>query len=241
MVQPDFDLSEYQRSDYPSYLSHWDGCAGLSPSFFENSVSYSAEEKKLYITVSPVYEFETMLDLYEKLEHPFPEAYQKEVAEDEVLVWREALQETREKFGNTFLVQPPVPLYPFDSTENRINAFSGTKIIVPLGEGILNFCYADLTSAFEHCTEAFQKLTQIDDAPKTVRSAEEGIILIFELYVKVFPVLSEVFYASLYTVCFPPQFTKVSAETLNYYRQYLSFLQAEFLELLEFCLDKNYC
>ncbi len=240
MVQPDFDLSEYQRSDYPSYLCHWDGCTGLSPSFFENSVSYSAEEKKLYIAVSPVYEFETMLDLYEKLEHPFPEAYQKEAAEDEVLVWREALQETREKFGNSFHVQPPVPLYPFDSTERRINAFSGTKIIVPLGEGILNFCYADLSSAFAHCAAAYRELTQIDGAPKTVRSAEEGVILIFELYAKVFPVLSEVFYASLYTACFPPQFTQVSMETLNYYRQYLSLLQAEFLELLEFCLDKNY-
>jgi len=240
MVQPDFDLSEYQRPDYPSYLSHWDGCAGLSPSFFENSVSCSAEEKKLYITVSPVYEFETMLDLYEKLEHPFPEAYQKEATEDEVLVWREALQETREKFGNTFHVQPPVPLYPFDSTERRVNAFSGTKIIVPLGEGILNFCYADLSSAFDCCAAAYRELMQTDSTPKTVRSAEEGVILIFELYGKVFPVLSEVFYASLYTACFPPQFTQVSAETLNYYRQYLSFLQAEFLELLEFCLDKNY-
>ncbi len=31
MVQPVFDLSEYQRSDNPSYLSHWDGCVGLSP------------------------------------------------------------------------------------------------------------------------------------------------------------------------------------------------------------------
>ncbi len=108
MVQPDFDLSEYQRSDYPSYLCHWDDCTGLSPSFFENSVSYSAEEKKLFITVSPVYEFETMLDLYEKLEHPFPEVYQKEASEDEVLVWREALQENREKFGqshSTLLIQ----------------------------------------------------------------------------------------------------------------------------------------
>jgi len=47
MVRPDFDLSDYQRPDNPSYLSHWDGCVGLSPSFFENSVSYSAEDKKL--------------------------------------------------------------------------------------------------------------------------------------------------------------------------------------------------
>ena len=68
MFGPSFDLSDYQHPESANYHSQWSGCADLSPSFFENSVSYLSEEKKLYISVSPVYEFEAMFDLYEDLD-----------------------------------------------------------------------------------------------------------------------------------------------------------------------------
>lgn len=240
MFRPSFDLSEYQRPESADYYSQWNGCADLSPAFFENSVSYFAEEKKLYIQVSPVYEFEAMFDLYEDLEYSIPENYQKEPTEQEVESWRSKLKEIREKFGRTFLVNPPEPLYPYDASEQRINAFSGTTIVVPLGEGILNFCYADFSSAFTHCETSYRQLTQATDTLPTIHSAEEGVIHIFEQYEKLFPALSEVFYSSIYTAAFPPQFAQATEKALGYYQQYLSLLQAEFLELLEFCLDKNY-
>ena len=100
MFRPSFDLSEYQRPESADYYSQWNGRADLSPSFFENSVSYFAEEKKLYIQVSPVYEFEAMFDLYEDLEYPIPENYQKVPTEQEVESWRCRLQEIRGKFGD---------------------------------------------------------------------------------------------------------------------------------------------
>ena len=59
------------------------------------------------------------------LEYPIPEKYQKEPTEPEVEFWRSKLQDRRGKFGRTFLVNPPEPLYPHDSSEQRINAFSG--------------------------------------------------------------------------------------------------------------------
>ncbi len=198
------------------YFAQWDSCADLSPSFFENSVSCSAEEKKLYIKVSPVYEFETMLDLYEDLKHPIPEIYQAEVTEAEVETWRTELKNIREKFEPTFTVQPPVPLYPYDSTERRINAFSGTTVVVPLGEEILNFCYADFASAFERCTAACQELAEHPDTSAKIESAAEGVIHLYELYAEVFPVLSEALYSSIYTASFPPQFRQKTIEALTY-------------------------
>lgn len=69
------------------------------------------------------------------LEYPIPEAYQREITEAEVEFWRVELQIVRKKFGSVFQVQPPDPLYPYDSTEQRINAFSGTTVVVPLDEG----------------------------------------------------------------------------------------------------------
>lgn len=240
MARPNFDLSEYQNSEHANYRSQWSGCADLSPSFFENSVSYLEKEKRLYINVSPVYEFECMFDLYEDLEYPIPAIYQREVAEAEIELWRAELQKVREKFGSIFQVQPPDPLYPYDSTEQRINAFSGTTVVVPLGEGILNFCYSNFHSVFEHCAATYQELTKATDAPKKIRCTEEGIIHLYELYAEVFPALSEVFYSSIYTAAFPPQFTRKTEKAFTYYQQYLSLLQAEFLGLIEFCLDKSY-
>lgn len=240
MPRPYFDLSEYQRPESADDYSRWNGCEDLSPLFFENSVSYFAEEKKLYISVSPVYEFEAMFDLYEDLEYPIPEKYQKEPTEQEVESWRSELQALRKKFGRTFCVNPPDPLYPYDASEQRINAFSGTMIVVPLGEGILNFCYASFDSPFGRCRATYQSLAQGNDTSPSIRSAAEGIIHIFERYEELFPALSEVFYSSIYTAAFPSQFVRKTEKALEYYRQYLSCLQAEFLELLKFCLDKNY-
>lgn len=240
MVRPNFDLSEYQNSEHANYRSQWSGCEDLSPSFFENSVSYLEKEKRLYINVSPVYEFKCMFDLYEYLEHPIPEVYQREVTDAEVETWRAELQIVRQKFDSVFLVQPPDPLYPHDSTEQRINAFSGTTVVVPLGEGALNFSYADFQSAVAHYAAAYQELTRTADDPKKIHRVEEGVIHLYESYAEVFPALSEVFYSSIYTAAFPPQFTRKTEKALEYYRHYRLFLQTEFLELIEFCLDKSY-
>ena len=122
----------------------------------------------------------------------------------------------------------------------KTNAFSGTTVVVPLGEGILNFCYADFKSAFDRCAAVYQELTRTADDPKKIHRIEEGVIHLYELYAEVFPTLSEVFYSSIYTAAFPPQFTRKAEKAFTYYQQYLSLLQSEFLELIEFCLDKNY-
>ena len=240
MLQYNFDVSEYQKPKASQYISDWNSCADLSPSFFKNEVSYFSEEQKLYLRICSSYEFETLFGLYCDLELPIPAAYQEEPEVEDVERWRKARKSIQEKFGSGFEVRTPPPLYPHESSERMVNAFSGTEVSVPLGEGLLNFCYADFDSAFQHCTPAYQALTQSADTPAKIRSAEEGIVRLYELYAEIFPTLSEVFYASLYTACFPPQFTRKTQQALEYYRQYVSFLQSEFLELIEFCLDKDY-
>ena len=68
----------------------------------------------------------------------------------------------------------------------------------------------------------------------------EAVIRSFELHEQLFPTLSEVFYASLYTIIFPPLFMKKTERAVEFYRQYLRILQTEFLELIEFCFDKDF-
>lgn len=52
--------------------------------------------------------------------------------------------------------------------------------------------------------------------------------------------MNEVFYSSLYTAIFPPLFMKKTECAIAFYRKYLHLLQTEFLELIEFCFDKDF-
>lgn len=234
-----FDLSDYQQPEPLEHSSEWNGCDDLALSFFENSVSCSSEDRILHIDVAPTYEFGAMHMLYDALNYPVPEVYDREASEEEMERWRADTEKARGRFGAVFEVEQTIP-FELSVAENRINAFSGTEVRVPLGEGLLNFCYADFRSAFERCTPAYRKLTQEEDPPVKIRNAEEGMIQFFELYAKVFPALREVFYDSLYTAAFPPQFIRPTQSALDYYRRYLLSLQTEFLEILEFCMDKEY-
>ena len=238
MAQFNFDLSEYKHPKNNRCSSQWQGCDDLSLSFHQNSVSYDREAKKLCVKVTPAYEFSAVLGLCYDLGLPVPAAYTEDLPDEEIERRHNELQKICARFEPVLEVQPPDDCYPFESLERGTNAFSGTKINVPLGEGLLNFCYADFDSAFDRCAPVYRALKQ--DAPAKIHSAKEGMIHLHELYVEVFTALSEVFYSSIYTACFPPQFTRKTERALNYFRQYLTLLQAEFLELIEFCLDKEY-
>ena len=239
MPRYNFDLSEYQQPSSTDYQLSWDGYADLSPVFFHNRVAYSPEEKALYLSVDGTYEFEAMFELYDRLDCPIPEGYSCTPDADEVDRRRDDLRKIRDKFGTAFAVREPIPLYPYSSSERKINAFSGTEIRVPLGEGLLNFCYADFGAAFARCDSAYQELAQKDTPPRKIHRVEEGVLQLYELYAEIFPALREVFYSSVYTASFPPQFTRCTEKALAYYRKYLTHLQSEFLELLAFCLDKD--
>lgn len=125
-----------------------------------------------------LYEFEALFGLYCDLELPTLTAYQDDPKVEKVERWRDARQEVQEKSGPEFQARTPPPLYPHESSERKINAFSGTETGTPLGEGLLNFCYGDFNSAFEHRTPAHQKFTQ--DVYAKICSAEEGIICLYE-------------------------------------------------------------
>lgn len=107
---------------------------------------------------------------------------------------------------------------------------------VPLGEGLLNFCNADFDTAFERCMPAYLRfINDPQSAPdldrKKIDGNREAVVRAFE---QVFPAMSEVFYTSLYTAIFPPLFLKKTEYAVDFYRNYLRLLQAEFLELIEF-------
>ncbi|MBD5169560.1 MAG: hypothetical protein HDT20_05520 [Oscillibacter sp.] len=238
-------FAHLESAERKAYEKQMRGCADLTPEFFYNQASYLASEKSLRILVSRTYELEAIYELYDELEIPLPDKFQRELAEGEKEVWYKRMKEAHIKYGGAVQVRKTDPLYPDDISELRINFFSGTYVTVPLGEGLINFCYADFDAAFEKCNPGYLRF--IDDpasAPnldrKNFSGRREAVVRAFELYEQVFPTLSEAFYTSLYTAIFPPLFMKKTERAVEFYQQYLRILQAEFLELIEFCFDTDF-
>ena len=231
--------------EHKEYQRQMRGCADLIPECFHNNVSYLPTEKSFWISVSRAYELEAIYELYEELDISVPEKLQRKLSGEEREAWYERMQTARRKYGNVFRVREAMPVYPGDISETRINYFSGTSVTVPLGEGLLNFCNADFDTAFERSMPAYLRfITDPESAPdldrKKIGGNREAMVRAFELYEQVFPTMSEVFYASLYTAIFPPLFIKKTERAVDFYRNYLRLLQTEFLELVEFCFDKDF-
>jgi len=234
-----------ENAERKAYTAQICGCADLAPEFFYNQASYLAAEKSFLISVSQTYEMETIYELYDELDIPVPEKFQRKLADGEKKAWYEQMKKAHKKYGSAIQVRKLDPLYLDDISELKIDYFSGTYVTVPLGEGLINFCYADFDTAFEECKPGYLRFIR---NPKSVPDLErkklsggrEVVIRAFELYKQVFPTLSEVLYASLYTAPFPPLFMRKTEKAFEFYRQYLRLLQTEFLELIEFCFDQEF-
>ena len=235
-------LDSAERKAYRTQMA---GCADLIPEFFLNQTSYLSTEKAFQVYVISTYELETIYELYDELEIPVPEKFQRELSEEERNVWYERARAAHRKYGDMFRVKEVVPFYPGDISETKINYFSGTTVTVPLGEGLLNFCYADFATAFERCIPVYLRFIKNPASAPDLNGRKtwgnrEAVIRAFELYEQMFPTLSEVFYSSLYTAIFPPLFMKKTERAVEFYREYLRVLQEEFLELIAFCFDRDF-
>lgn len=129
-------------------------------------------------------------------------------------------------------------------TPKLINKFSGTKISIPLGEGLLDFCYADfnknmdaLYSFFKFYKECYNPVfdytSEVNDEDMynykldLIRNASMAFGDTF-------------FYSTLYSAIYPPFFLTPEEEGLKHYINYLFSLQKEFLNMIEFCFDKEF-
>ena len=238
-------FAHHDSAEHKAYKRQMRGCADLTPEFLCNQASYLALEKSFLIMVNGSYELEAIYELYDELEIPLPDKFQRGLADGEKEAWYERMKEAHGRYGPAIQVRKLEPLYPGDISELRINYFSGTYVTVPLGEGLINFCYADFDAAFEKCKPEYLRfIHDSKSAPdldrKKFSGNREAVIRSFELHEQLFPTLSEVFYASLYTIIFPPLFMKKTERAVEFYRQYLRILQTEFLELIEFCFDKDF-
>lgn len=145
---------------------------------------------------------------------------------------------------------------PEEDIRSLVNIFSGAHIELYYGEGLLDFIYTDFKPHIEKAIQ-FQAFLEAmfrefpmevsseekekNDQPEKIYSYKQEWVNDFFRYTTDFSTYKDAAYASLYSAICPPLFDspKNPIEKLNVYYSYLTALQKEYLELIEFCYDET--
>lgn len=239
------DYSEYQAGkEYKKFMMH-SGTKNISLNYFSNKVWFAKDGRQFYITVDKGNEYEYMYPYFDEVEggHDNMEFDDGEFEEN-----KEDLDYFCSRYnviGNDKL-PTDVPL---------INVLSGRKIKVNIGEGILDFIYADFDSPFKEDYALKRALIEygkqhrdenekeINHIPTKIHNRNEEILFDFYNYVSTYFSIKSVARQSLYTAICPPLFETETIESVNsfkWYYLYLKQLQHDYQELIEFCFDDEF-
>lgn len=130
-----------------------------------------------------------------------------------------------------------------DSEENEIEIgrlipLSGGSVEFPLGEGLLNFLYADFEKACNTDKLTFEEEREISSTPFETEAEQKvfDYLCLAETVKHFRPVI----HSSLYTMLFPPFLKKRTKKELSAYLAYLKALQTRLMELITFVFDEEY-
>ena len=271
----DKDYSSYKPSEYEIYRWFRANNKYVTLDINTNFALFPADNRTVQIQVNYKYEFVNMYYWIEEegteeqlsnfiSEHTHKEEDSKEYLESKIAEQRQSLAafESRytierrhfEDYVETFYEE-----HPELTCEPLHNVLSGCNITMPLGEGILDFVYADFDSAYKDTALLYGLLYKLgkeynksnkDQQPKEKKEfppekidnqLDEQIHNYYEYYFSCDDTKG-ITDASLYSAICPPVI-KRSADTylsLMRYYQYLKALQKEYLDVLQFCFDEEY-
>ena len=257
----EFDYSEYQLSEYEKYKHARESTKTLKLDASNCMVSFSEREKTVEIHADPTfaYYFDDMIEedkARTDIDEEKDREWREEGQDDEPSQHELALQKLCEKFAIVFHDQA----HPIEERQNNhdhleyANALSGSYIRFPLGEGLLDFCYADLKKQFTTFKLMIMLLSKEtrdymyekdgvdvpEETPIKFKNREESNEFFDYKWRLTNDLGKDLFYSSLYTALFTPVILDADAKTVKRYLNYLLLLQNEFVEKLKFCFDADF-
>ena len=273
------DYSEYQPTEYEKYRLSRQGRAYIDLNLFHNTVRFDRNRRDMEISVDPCHEYAILLDDLRESDwietegHPLP-LYRNE---EERLQYCKQVEEQNLENKLTFarfLTRFQINRHHFDQDVRDIyaenpdvqkeplnNVLSGAEICLSVGEGLLDFLYADFEKPYRNQIEFIALLKQFVAAgrdenegreikeaqrqpttPVKIRKQSQTVAERFYQYEDTMTHARALTYASLYSAICPPLFRDggMHEKALRYYYAYLRSVQKEYLERIEFCFDEEY-
>lgn len=275
----DNDYSGYKPTEYEKYRWLRSNDQYIIFNKVSNFAIFSSSNKTVRIQVSQKYEF---INMYYWIEDEVTEEQLRKFAHEHTIT-EEDIGEDPKKFLEDRIAEQKKYLESFDSRYDidRIqfekdeddfykehpdieykplnNVLSGCNIMIPLGEGILDFIYADFDSAYQdetfvlgllfHYREEYlqddkrEKSSETKNIPpEKINNTLDGQIQDYFDFMFSCDDTRKISAASLYTAVCPPVLKRDADNylALKRYYLYLKALQKEYLEILQFCFDEEY-
>ncbi len=259
------DFSEYQFSEYEKYQRIKSNTKHLRLDHFLNYARFFPEEKKFYVIVDS---YNEEICVWEDiLADEKRKGYDVSVDAPEFDDLRqEGLIQNKKDFdglAKRYRIDRSIfdaraeglyQLYPCKKEAPLNNVLSGAYVELYYGEGILDFIYTDFGPAFQDAARfplMLQKLAsqlgenrapREDPEPTKIYGQNQLALDEYYAFEDTMREVKGIAYSSLYTAVCPPVFSQLanSIDPLKRYYDYLIFLQAEYLEMLEFCFDEEF-
>lgn len=277
MAKIEKDFSEYKPTENEKYYAKRSNNKYIFYDYFDNEVRFNPDSKAMWLKVDNGKEDFIMCDIMEESDNQHglkPDV----LSEQEKREYTEMDEEKRyenEKWAKHFAKKYGVDFdkqeYIFTTETDEVplpvnNVLCGCSIRLNVGEGILDFLYADFETPYKenyfssYMTEVLLPEAAKDDSKEVqelldkMKAEQKSTInvnkvlseadLIYEDYLRYCSTVfyaKNISYASLYSAICPPVFSEHYEHTAyKLYYRYLKMLQEEFLELIEFCFDDEF-
>lgn len=267
------DYSEYKHTDYEKYNIPRQSNSYVYYDFFINFASFDPDSKLFSIKVDRVNEDLSMkdaIDEFEEFERSLREVRPDILSNEDIADYEQSRVEgleknkaLREHFSAKYNIdwdesdkyfQDLMDEYEIKKEEPLHNVLSGAVIDLQIGEGILDFIYADFKTPFNESygfVSAFDNFIknseekrrfEINEKPEKIYNCNQENVEMFFRYTDSKLFIENIANASLYSAICPPVFLKenLPVEGLKWYYNYLVTLQNEYKELIEFCFDEDF-
>ena len=248
----EFDFSEYTPNEIDIYRRDRSSKSEILLDYTCSKVAYDPKAKCIFLTVDDevAFRFERVL-VDEAVEGTLQESDAKEEEHDNQDV-TDALAKLEKSFEIRYYEHGAGTGYNLarDNSKNHLyyaDALSGARIRIPLGQGLLDFCYIDMKKnldalqliGFFMSDDVSKIMTGKDREAITVKTREQYHDIIYAQFEKSL-IANPFYYSSLYTAAFPPCFLKAGSKSIKFYLHYIKILREEFLEKIEFCFDEDF-
>lgn len=270
------DYSEYQIDESDKHFAVIEGNSSIRFNYFNNTVLFRGGTKEICIRVDCRKEYFVMNELLKEVdqqlrEHGETVMFLPDQKSEEHQEYRIAGLEDNEAELETLQSRYSIDrswtderigayLYMDSSNEPEpmLNVLSGAEITLSLGEGILDFVYADFKEpaihsvqvqyVLEHLGELMEPSESPETIPKSTGKPEKVYSYLHESaisyirYMSSISLIKDIMYASLYSAVCPPiiKTEYMTLKSLKRYYAYLNYLQKWYLEMIEFCFDEEF-
>ncbi len=229
--------------------------------YFLNTVSFDTENKTMFIGVDGSREHHVMKPLVDQFE--LDEFHQTgrtdDVLTEEDIADAEAMRlsalDTELEIFNKMSERYHFRLDKYHHKRNlyyqnskeklqpKNNVLSGAVMNLQLGQGILEFIYADFSAVSRKTLALCNVLFNANlDGGEEYFCKNDVVVDEYLKFSYTMSSIDKVAYTTLYSAVCPPVFVKERGDytALRYYLNYISKIQKEYRELFEFCYDENF-